>query len=300
MDRLQAMTLFVAVVDAGGFAPAARALQVSPPIVTRAVADLEDRLGVRLLSRTTRVVRVTEAGARYAADCRRILGEIEDAEDLAGGTPSAPAGRLCLTSPVLFGRAYVMPIVTQYLQQHPQVEADCLFVDRVVNMTDEGMDVAVRIGDLPDSSLQAIRVGSVRRVIVAAPDYLARAGTPSHPDDLDGHTLVSTSGGTTSVDWRLQDGGRPLHCRLKARLTTSNNDSAIEAARRGFGLTRVLSYQVAALVEAGALVPLLQDFAPEPLPISVVHREGRLATHKVRAFLDLAIATLRADPSLRG
>lgn len=298
MDRLQAMTTFVAVVDSGGFASAARKLNLSPPVVTRAVAELEERLGLRLLTRTTRVVRVTDAGARFAEDCRRILADIDAAETAATGTHAAPRGTLSLTAPVLFGQLYVTPILVRYLQQFPEVEAQCLFLDRVVNVVEEGIDVAVRIGELPDSSLQATRVGRVRRVLVAAPAYLQAQGVPQRPEDLARHTIVSASGVTPVPEWRFNEAGKPLLQRLQPRMRTTSNDSAIAAAVAGLGVTRLLSYQVASHVRRGALQVLLEDFESAPLPVHVVHHEGRRATQKVRAFIDLAVDTLRADPAL--
>lgn len=298
MDRLQAMTTFVAVVDSGGFASAARKLNQSPPVVTRAVAELEERLGLRLLTRTTRVVRVTDAGARFAEDCRRILADIEAAETTATGTHDAPRGTLTITAPVLFGQLYVTPILVSYLQQFAQVEASCLFLDRVVNVVEEGIDVAVRIGELPDSSLQATRVGRVRRVLVAAPAYLAAHGVPRRPEDLAEHTIVSAAGVTPASEWRFNDAGKPLLQRVQPRLRTTTNDSAIAAAVAGLGLTRLLSYQVAEHVRSGALQLVLEDFETAPLPVHVVHHEGRRATQKVRAFIDLAVDRLRGDPAL--
>ena len=298
MDRLQAMTTFVAVVDSGGFARAARKLNLSPPVVTRAVAELEERLGLRLLTRTTRIVRVTDAGARFAEDCRRILADIDEAETLATGTHAAPRGTLSLTAPVLFGQLYVTPILVRYLQQYPEVDAQCLFLDRVVNVVEEGVDVAVRIGELPDSSLQAARVGRVRRVLVAAPAYLEAQGMPRRPEELARHAIVSASGVTPVSEWRFNDGGKPLLQRLQPRLRTTTNDSAIAAAVAGLGITRLLSYQVAAHVRSGALQILLEEFEGAPLPVHVVHHEGRRATQKVRAFIDLAVDMLRADPAL--
>ncbi len=298
MDRLQAMTTFVAVVDSGGFASAARKLNLSPPVVTRAVAELEERLGLRLLTRTTRVVRVTEAGARFAEDCRRILADIEEAETVATGTPAAPRGTLTLPAPVLFGQLYVTPILVRYLQQYPEVDAQCLFLDRVVNVVEEGIDVAVRIGELPDSSLQAARVGRVRRVLVAAPSYLKSQGVPLRPEDLAQHTVVSASGVTPVSEWRFNDAGKSLLQRMQPRMRTTTNDSAIAAAVAGLGITRLLSYQVASHVRSGALQVLLEDFETAPLPVHVVHHEGRRATQKVRAFIDLAVDTLRANPAL--
>lgn len=299
MDRLQAMTTFVAVVDSGGFASAARKLNLSPPVVTRAVAELEERLGLRLLTRTTRVVRVTDVGARFAEDCRRILADLDEAETAATGTHAAPRGTLTLTAPVLFGQLYVTPILVRYLQQFPEADAQCLFLDRVVNVVEEGIDVAVRIGELPDSSLQATRVGRVRRVLVAAPSYLKAQGVPQRPEDLARHTIASASGVTPMSEWRFNDGGKALLQRLQPRLRTTTNDSAIAAAVAGLGITRLLSYQVAAHVRSGALQVLLEDFETAPLPVHVVHHEGRRATQKVRAFIDLAVDTLRADPALK-
>ena len=299
MDRLQAMTTFVAVVDSGGFASAARKLNLSPPVVTRAVAELEERLGLRLLTRTTRVVRVTDAGARFAEDCRRILADIDEAETVATGTHAAPRGTLTLTAPVLFGHLYVTPVLVRYLQHYPEVDAQCLFLDRVVNVVEEGIDVAVRIGELPDSSLQAVRVGRVRRVLVAAPAYLKAQGVPQRPEDLARHAIVSASGVTPVSEWRFNDAGKPLLQRMQPRLRTTTNDSAIAAAVAGLGITRLLSYQVASHVRSGALQVLLEDFEPAPLPVHVVHHEGRRATQKVRAFIDLAVDMLREDPALR-
>jgi DNA-binding transcriptional LysR family regulator len=298
MDRLQAMAIFVAVVDEGGFAPAARRLRVSPPVVTRAVAELETSTGVRLLQRTTRVVRVTEAGARYASDCRRILAEITEAEEAAAGIHGEPRGHLVVTAPALFGRMYVMPIVTEYLERYPDTDIACRFVDRIVHLDEEGIDAAVRIGELADSSMQAVRVGRVRRVVCASPRYLEVHGHPRTPQDLAGHCVVSAGGVTPISDWRFVHEGRPLSVRVTPRLVTSTVDSAIAAARSGFGLTRVLSYQVAEDIDAGVLEVLLADFEPPPVPIHVLHREGRQGARKVRAFLDLAVARLRSLRSL--
>lgn len=299
MDRLQAMTTFVAVVDSGGFASAARKLNLSPPVVTRAVAELEERLGLRLLTRTTRFVRVTEAGARYAEDCRRILAEVEEAETAAAGTQATPRGTLTVTAPVLFGQLYVTPILVSYLQQFPEVDAQCLFLDRVVSFVEEGIDVAVRIGELPDSSLQATRVGRVRPVLVAAPAYLEARDTPRRPEDLAEHSIISAAGVNPVSEWRFNDDGKPLLQRLQPRMRTTTNDSAIAAAVAGLGIARLLSYQVAAHVRSGALQVVLEDFEGAPLPVHVVHHEGRRVTQKVRAFVDLAVDRLRSDPALR-
>ncbi len=298
MDRFHLLNVFVAVVDTNGFAGAARKLKMSPPAVTRAINELETHLGLRLLTRTTRTVRVTDAGERYVQDCKRILAEMLEADESVSGMHSSPRGRLTITAPVLFGAIYVTPIVTEYLTRYPEVSASCLFLDRVVNLLDEGVDVAVRIGELPDSTMQAIRVGQVRPVICAAPGYLAKSGIPACPDDLPAHTIVSASSVTPNPEWKLMEKGAPRNIRLGARMITTTNDSAVAAAVGGFGLTRLLSYQVAKHLRTGKLKTVLTDFEPAALPVHVVHREGRQAPQRVRAFLDLAIERLRQDVTL--
>jgi DNA-binding transcriptional LysR family regulator len=299
MDRLQAMEVFVAVVDSGGFAAASRKLDLSAPVVTRAVAELEARLGVRLLTRTTRAVRVTEAGARYAEDCRRILADVGDSEAATSGSRSQLKGLLSVTAPVLFGNLHVAPIVTDYLQRYPDVDAQCVFVDRIVNLVDEGLDVAVRIGELPDSSLRAIGVGQVRRMLLASPGYIAQHGRPQRPEDLSRHTLIQPTQVAPYPEWRFAEGGRPLVQRIRPRLRTTTNDAARSFALAGLGIVRLLSYQAADALARGELVPLLEGFEPSAIPVHVVHHEGRHMTQKVRAFVDLAVDKLRASPALR-
>lgn len=298
MDKFHLINVLVAVVDTQGFAAAARKLNMSPPAVTRAINELEEALGLRLLTRTTRTLKVTEVGERYVQDCRRILTEMQEADASVTGLHAAPRGRLSITAPVLFGGKYVTPIVTDYLERYPEVSASCLFLDRVVNLLDEGIDVAIRIGDLPDSSMQAIRVGQVRRVICAAPAYLAQHGIPSVPDDLYQHRIISASSVTPNPEWKLVEAGKLRSIRLQARMITSTNDSAINAALNGFGLTRLLSYQIAQYLQAGQLKTVLPEFEPAPLPIHVVHREGRNAPQRVRSFLDLVVERLRQDRTL--
>ncbi|WP_373806764.1 LysR family transcriptional regulator [Delftia acidovorans] len=293
MDRFQSMTAFLAVVDTGGFASAARRLKVSPSVVTRAVSDLEERLGVRLLTRTTRFVRVTEAGTAYADSCRRILAELEEADEHAASAHAAPRGRLTLTAPVNFGRMHVLPVVHNYLGRFPEVDVNCWFVDRVVSLVDEGVDVAVRIGDLPDSSLQAIRVGSVRQVLCASPAYLASHGVPQRPEELAQHTTITASGLTSTPEWRFLEGDKALAVRLQPRLMSMTNEAAADCALAGQGITRLPLYQIAKPVQDGALRLVLEPFERPPLPIHVVHREGRHAAHRVRAFIDMAVDALR-------
>jgi DNA-binding transcriptional LysR family regulator len=295
VDRLETMRVFVAVAETRGFAPAARRLAISPPAVTRAVAALEERVGTRLLHRTTRIVRLTEAGRRFLADCKRILGEIEEAEASAAGSQAEPQGQLGVTAPVMFGRMYVAPVVLDFLARHPRMTARMLFLDRVVDLIDEGLDVAVRIAHLPDSSLHAVRVGSVRRVVCASPEYLAARGAPRTPADLAQHEAIAFSLGAAAEEWSFGSGET---LSPTTRLIVNSNDVAIAAAAAGRGVARVLSYQIAPELRAGTLQVVLAEFEPPPLPISVVYAEGRRAAAKVRAFVDLAVERLRADESL--
>lgn len=302
MDRLEGMRVFVAVAEAQGFAEAARRLRRSAPAVTRAIAALERRLGTRLLHRTTRSVRLTEAGERYLVDCKRLLAELDDADAAASGAASEPRGTLAVTAPALFGRLYVAPILLRFLARHPHVTVRALFVDRVVHLLDEGVDVAVRIAHLPDSSLTGVRVGQVRRVVVAAPSYLAARGTPREPADLAGHDAIGFSpDGAVVAPWpfeprpgsRTRPRGAP-----RQQLVVNTADVAIAAAVAGRGLTRALSYQVAGDVDAGRLRIVLADYEPPPIPVHLVFPEGRYAAAKVRAFVELAAAELRAHPGL--
>lgn len=294
MDRYHAMRVFVRIAETGGFAEAARQLHMSPPAVTRAVAALEDAIGTRLLTRTTRAVKLTEAGARYLDDCRRILAAIEEAEAAAAGSYATPTGILTVTASVLFGQHYVMPILTEFLDLHPQVTGRAIFLDRVVNLVDEGIDVAIRIGHLPDSSYSAVRVGSVRQVICASPAYLERVGLPQHPSELAQHRIIAATSAWTSLEWRFGAQGE-IAVQVKPALFCNANEPAISAARAGWGLTRALSYQVGPDLIAGHLQIVLEDFEQPPLPVHIVHPEGRNASAKVRAFIDFARERLRAN-----
>jgi DNA-binding transcriptional LysR family regulator len=298
VDRLDTMRAFVAVADEQGFAAAARRLGMSPPAVTRAIVALEDRIGTRLLHRTTRTVRLTEAGTRFLADCKRILGELDEAEASAAGSHAEPRGRLAVTASVMFGRLYVAPVVLDFLALNPRVTARMLFVDRVVDLVDEGLDVAVRIAHLPDSSLTALRVGAVRRVVCASPDYLARRGTPRRLDELAQHDAIVFAPAEAAEDWSFGAGSAGETVRPPARLIVNSAEVAIAAAAAGHGITRVLSYQAAAEVRAGRLAIVLAALEPPAIPISVVYPEGRRAAAKVRAFVDFAAARLRADAAL--
>ncbi|MGR9012739.1 MAG: LysR family transcriptional regulator, partial [Gammaproteobacteria bacterium] len=295
MDRLQLMTVFVAVAEEQSFAAGARRLSMSPPAVTRAIAALEDRLGVKLLTRTTRYVRVTDAGQRYLEDARRIISEVDEADEAAAGINAEPRGQLAITAPVLFGKLFVIPGIVDYLQRYPDMEISSAFLDRVVNLLEEGFDVGIRIGELPDSSMKAIRVGAIRRVVCASPAYLAEHGTPDRPSDLANHLVVASSAVSPAIEWKFAE-GRVV--RVKPRLTVSSNDSAIAAVLLGMGVTRLLSYQIASYQASGQLQTILSDFEPEPIPIHVIHREGRYASAKVRTFVDLMVERLRSDQAL--
>ncbi|MEP7298679.1 MAG: LysR family transcriptional regulator [Burkholderiales bacterium] len=297
MDHLDSLKVFVTVADAQGLASAARRLGLSAPAVTRAIAALELRLGVQLLQRSTRSVRLTEIGERFLGDCRRILADLEEAEASAGGAHAAPKGALAITASAMFGRLHVAPIALDFLAQHPQVSIRGVFVDRVVNLMDEGFDVAVRLARLPDSGLTAVRVGSMRAVVVASPAYLAEHGMPTHPAELAGHDAVGFSQtGTAPSPWsftNVSDATQP-----QIRLVTNASEVAIEAAVQGRGLARAMRYQVDADVRAGRLQIVLADFEPEPVPVHLLHVAGRMAPAKLRAFIDFAVERLRAEPVL--
>ena len=298
MDRLQTMGVFVAVAEEAGFAPAARRLNMSPPTVTRAVSELETRLGCRLLHRTTRLVRLTEAGERYLADCRRILGEIEDADRQAAGLHAAPRGLVTVTASVVFGRVILTPMLLDLLERYPEIEVSTLFVDRVVHLVDEGIDVAIRIAELPDSTLTATRVGSVRRVLCAAPGYLAARGRPDTPAELAEHELINFVNMTRGGDWDLWQDGKPLNVRPSSRLVMNIADAAIDAAVSGRGITRVLSYMIAPHLADGRLEVVLADYEPPAVPIHVVHKEAGQASARVRAVVDHLVQRLRRHPAI--
>lgn len=298
MDRLTEMQIYVAVAESEGFAAAARRLKISPPVVTRAIAELEARLGVTLLNRTTRYVRVTDAGLRYLEDARRVIAAADEADEAVIGINGEPRGHIAVTAPVLFGRIYVMPGIVDYLQRYPATEVSAMFVDRVVNLLEEGIDVALRIGELGDSSFHALRVGSVRRVLCAASDYITQHGLPAHPKELQNHTLIVAANLGMNAEWRFGQLGKPLSIRIKPRLAVTSIDSAIDAAVRGLGITRIMSYQIAQELEQGKLQILLSEFEPDIVPVHILHREGRYASAKIRSFIDFMAERLRAHQSL--
>lgn len=298
MDRLTHMRAFVAVAEEQGFAAAARRLAVSPPVVTRAIAALEEQLGVVLLERTTRKVQLTEVGGRYLTDCKRLLAELDDIEASVTGAHSAPRGALGVTASVMFGRMFVAPLLTDFLLRHPQVTARALLVDHVVDLMDEGLDVAVRIAKLSDSTLTSVKVGAMRRVLCAAPSYLKKHGVPRTPKDLSELRSFVFSTERSTPAWTFEQRGKPLAFRPRASLLVNSSEVAIDAAVAGAGITRALSYMVADHVAAGRLRLVLEDFEAEPIPIHVVYREGRRAPARVRSFVDFLVPRLRANPAV--
>jgi DNA-binding transcriptional LysR family regulator len=299
MDRFHLMSVFVAVAEEASFAAAARRLSMSPPAVTRAVAFLEERLGVRLLTRTTRLVRPTDAGVRYLEDARRILLDADEADEAAAGINATPRGHLAVTAPVMFGKIYVMPVITAYQLAFNETSVSALFVDRVVNLTEEGLDVGIRIGALPDSSLRAIRVGLVRRVVCASPAYLKKFGSPKSPVDLAGHRIIAATSVSAGSEWTFATGKEKIGVKLKPQILVNTNDGALQAAKDGFGLTRLISYQVANELTAGTIKTVLTEYEEASLPIHVIHREGRHRSAKVRSFVDLAVETFRSNKALQ-
>ena len=298
MDRLKALEIFIKVAETGGFAKAARALSMSPPSVTRVVSALEDHLGTALFVRTTRSVGLTEAGRGFLQDATRIVADLEEAEEAAIGAHIEPRGALRITAPVLFGGMFVTPILGDFLDRHRHVTAEAVFVDRIVNMIDEGHDIAIRIGDLADSSLIATRVGTVRLMVFAAPEYLARHGTPSHPDDLTAHKLILPLPLGASTNWHFRDSDKTVTVRPSTRFRINTNDAVRDQVARGWGLSRLRSYQIAPLLADGSVVPVLKEFEPPPQPIHVIHQEGRLTSSKVRTFVDFIVDRLRNDPAI--
>jgi DNA-binding transcriptional LysR family regulator len=290
------MTTFVRIVERGSLTAAAEALDTSLPSVVRTLAALERDLGARLLNRTTRRIHLTDDGAQYLERCRAILSAIQEAEAAFTAARVEPHGRLVVTASVLFGRRYIAPIVNDFLGRHPKVSAEMLFLDRVVNLVEEGIDVAVRIGRLRDSSLVAVPVGTVRRVICASPEYLRRHGTPRTPQDLRRHACVRHVGLAPRPDWQLLAGRRRISIPMNVALSCNDIDSSLDACLGGHGLGVFLSYQTAPYRNEKRLRYVLEEFETEPLPVQVVYPQSRLLTGKVRAFVNECVARLRRVP----
>jgi DNA-binding transcriptional LysR family regulator len=294
MDRLDTMRTFVAVATLGSFAEAARRLRLSPSVVTRSIAQLEDQLGLTLLSRTTRSLRLTERGEIYLESCQRILEDIADAERRVRGENAEPRGDLRVAAPLLFGRLHVLPIITRILGEHPALRIRLTLSDRNVHLVDEGVDVAVRIGELADSSLIAVKLGAVSRVLVASPGYLKARGVPQAPATLAGHDIIAFESIEATNEWRFR--ASETATRVEPRLAVNSAEAAIAAAEAGIGITRAFSYQVEAAVLAGRLVPILRGFAPPPSPVSAIYPARRVASANVAAFVKAAREHFNANP----
>ena len=294
MDLLRAMTTFVRIVDGGSLTAAALALDTSLPTVVRTLAALEGHLGVRLLNRTTRRIHLTEEGAQYLERCRVILSGVQEAEAGLESGNLEPHGRLAVTASVLFGRHYVAPIVSEFIRRNRHVSADMLFVDRFVNLVDEGLDVGVRIGHLGDSSLVAIPVGRVRRVVCATPQYLRQHGIPRSPADIQSHRCIRHTGLSPRSEWHFRAGQRTVVTPIHSVVTCNDIDSSLSACMNGLGLGMFLSYQVAAGRKSGKLEFVLQELEMEPLPVQVIYPHSRLLSTKIRAFVEVCVGRLRS------
>jgi len=294
VDRLDGMTVFRAVVDAGSLSAAGRKLRMPLATVSRKVSELEAHLKARLLQRSTRKLQLTHAGEAYLAACKRILDDVHEAERQAAGEFSAPRGELVVTAPIAFGRLHVIPVASYFLGAYPEVDLRLQFGDRVLDLLDEQVDLAIRIGELPNSRLVAMPLGSTRRVVCASPDYLDGHGEPSTPQDLVRHPCITFDAVSSADAWRFRCNGVEETVPVRSRLVVNSADAAVDAAIAGIGLTRVLCYQMQAARRAGQLRIVLGDCEPTPAPVSLVYpRQGRMPL-KVRAFLDFVAPRLRA------
>jgi DNA-binding transcriptional LysR family regulator len=291
LDRLDELAIFVAIIDSGSLAGAARLLRRSRPAVTRALAALEARAGARLIARTTRQLMATEAGRELAASARNILAEYD--ASLSGVTGAPMRGLLRITAPLAFGRRHVTPIVAEFLDLHPELQVELVLADRNLDLIEEGLHLAVRIGALPNSRLVARKVGEVRRVLVAAPAYLARRGEPKRPADLAGHDSIASIAAGQTMLWRFAGNSRHASVTVAPRLIVNEIEAALIAARSGRGIARALSYQVAPDIEAGTLVSVMRGWEPPAMPVQLVVPGGQHLQPKVRAFLDHAAARLQ-------
>ncbi len=293
MDRIDAMTVVVAVGEAGSLSAAARRLGMPLPTVSRRLSDLEAHLNTRLFNRSTRHLTPTEPGQAYLTACKRILEDVSETERAAGGEFSTPKGDLVISAPIVFGRLHVLPLIIAFLENYPEVQVRFVQSDRLVNLLEDHVDLTVRIGELADSQLIATRCGSTRRVVCASPDYFAGAGTPRNPTELSRHSLIAFETLTAADSWTFRANGSDLSVPIRPRLIVNTAEVAIDAAIAGAGLTRVLSYQVEQALNAGTLVSALKRFEPPAVPISLVYTNQRRLPLKLRAFLDFAAPRLR-------
>jgi len=293
VDQLAAIRVFIAVADAGSLSAAGRRVAMPLTTVSRHLAALEDVLGQRLITRTTRELALTETGRHYLESCRRVVAELEAARLRVAGAQDEPQGELAITAPVAFGRLYVLPVVTAFLNSSPLVTARMVLIDRVVDLIEEGIDVSLRIGALPDSSLRATRVGSIRLITCASPAYLAARGVPASPRELTEHDCVAVTA-LSPPDHLIYPGAKASQrIAIKPRLIVNTAEAAIDAAKAGLGIVRVLSYQAEASLAEGSLRLILEAFEPEPIPVNLIHREDRLPQAKVQSFVAFAAPRLK-------
>jgi DNA-binding transcriptional LysR family regulator len=293
MDRLEAMSTFLAVVEAGSLSAAARRLNTPLATVSRKISELESHLRTKLFNRSSRRLVLTDAGSSYVAACKRILADVMEAERTASGEYAAPTGELIVTAPVGLGRIYLIPILTDFLKAYPEIDVSLVLNDRVVSLLENQIDVALRIGELPDSSMMALRLGVIRRVICASPAYLGARGTPRTPDDLAGHDCISYAGFMSPDVWTFVSNQTNVAVPVHARLVVGSAEAACDAACAGIGITSVFSYHIQAALERGTLTTLLDEFQPAIMPLSLVYTANRFLPIKVRAFLDFTAPRLK-------
>jgi DNA-binding transcriptional LysR family regulator len=298
MDRLDAMSVVVAVQELGSLSAAARKLRMPLPTVSRKVSDLEAHLNARLFNRSTRRLTLTDAGEAYISACKRILEDVRETEHTVSGEFNTPRGELVISAPIVFGRLHVLPVITAFFKAFPEVAVRLLLSDRILGLLEDHIDLALRIGPLTDSTLIATRCGTTRRVVCGSPDYLSEHGTPKHPNDLASHDAIIFESATASNVWVFATDRSQVAVSMRPKLIVNNSEAAIDAALAGAGVTRVLSYQIERAVKAGTLVGILKRFEPDSLPISMIYINQRRLPLKLRAFLDFAAPRLRARLSL--
>jgi DNA-binding transcriptional LysR family regulator len=295
MDRLEAMSTFLAVVEAGSLSAAARRLNTPLATVSRKISELESHLQTKLFNRSSRKLMLTDVGSSYVAACKRILADVTETERVASGEYTAPTGELIVTAPVGLGRISLIPILADFLKAYPDIEVNLILNDRVLSLFQEQIDVGLRVGALPDSSMMAIRVGAIRRLVCASPAYLAARGTPRTPEDLAGHDCISYAGFMSPDVWTFVRDNATVAVPVRARLIVGSAEAAVDAACVGIGITSAFSYHFKPALERGALTTLLDEFQPATLPVNLVYAANRFLPIKVRAFLDFAAARLKRE-----
>lgn len=299
MDKLHEMEVLLAIVDRGSFTAASEKLGMSPAAVSRAIHSLEVRLGAQLLARTTRSVRVTDAGTAYVEACRKVLDTITDAESSIAADADNPVGTLTISAPVLFGQRYIAPLINAYALRYPDVSVNAIYSDRTTRLLEEGVDVAIRIGHLGDSTTFAVQLGAVRRQTFASSDYLVKHGEPAHPEELIHHHCVSFTGVSQPRDWVFYENGARMPVRIQPRMIVNLAPAAISATADGVGITQLLSYQAAPEISSGILVPVLTAYEPDAIPVNLLHIERRGTSGKIRSFVDFVTGTLRKNANLQ-